>query len=113
MKTDFSKVDRLVDAAMKAGLTSLGNDVRRRAMILAPFDNDRKEGKHLRETGQVDVTAVSVNGGKKDDSVTISFNTDYARRRHYENNLHPSTRLYLTNALKSITNLKKYFKEVF
>lgn len=97
--TDFSKVDKLVDAAMRSGLTSLGSDVKKRAVILAPIDSG-----DLRQSGKVEVAS---------DSVEISFNTAYARRRHYENDLHPSTRLYLTNALKSITNVKKYFKRAF
>lgn len=94
--TDFTKVDKLVDAAMKSGLKLLGNDVKKRAIILAPIDSGE-----LRQSAKVDVVS---------DSVEISFNTEYARIRHYTNNLHPSTRLYLTNALKSITNLKRYFK---
>lgn len=103
-KTDFSKADKLVDAMMKAGLVSLGNDVRKRAMILAPFDPNRTEpGPHLRSTAKVDVTA-------KGYKVYIGFYKPYAKRRHYENNLHPSTRFYLTNALKSITNVGKYFR---
>lgn len=101
--TDFSKVDKLVDKLMTAGLNSLGNDVKKRAIILAPFGMTRKSGKHLRETARVDV-----NGSR--DIVTISFNKPYARRRHYENNLNPSTKYYLSNALKSITNVSKYFR---
>lgn len=97
--TNFSKVDKLVDAAIKSGLTSLGNDVKKRAIVLAPVDSG-----DLRRSARVDV---------RSDEVDISFNTAYARRRHYENNLHPSTRLYLNNALKSITNVEAYFKETF
>lgn len=99
MSTNFSKVDKLVDAAVKSGLNSLGNDIKKRAVILAPKDTGA-----LRQSSKVDV-------GK--DSVAVSFNMPYARRRHYENNLHPSTKLYLTNALKSITNAGKYFKGGF
>lgn len=99
MSTNFSKVDKLVDAAVKSGLNSLGNDIKKRAVILAPKDTGA-----LRQSSKVDV-------GK--DSVAVSFNMPYARRRHYENNLHPSTKLYLTNALKSITNVGKYFKGGF
>lgn len=99
MKTDFSKADKLVDQAMKAGLTSLGNDVKKRAVILAPVDSG-----DLRQSARVDVAS---------DEVAISFNMEYAERRHYENLLHPSTKYYLTNALKSIKNLSKYFRETF
>lgn len=99
MSTNFSKVDKLVDVTVKSGLNSLGNDIKKRAVILAPKDTGA-----LRQSSKVDV-------GK--DSVAVSFNMPYARRRHYENNLHPSTKLYLTNALKSITNVGKYFKGGF
>lgn len=98
MPTDFSKADKLVDQMMKAGLTSLGTDIANRAVILAPKDTGA-----LRQSKRVDVG---------NDTVTVSFNTPYARRRHYENNLHPATKLYLTNALKSIKSLDKYFKKV-
>jgi len=96
MVTNFKKVDALFDAAMLTGLTDLGNDIEKRAVVLAPKDTGR-----LRNS-------VKVQTGK--DKVTVSFNTPYAKRRHYENNLHPSTKLYLTEAMKSITNVSKYFK---
>jgi hypothetical protein len=99
--TDFTKADRLVNQAFMAGLNSLGQDVRKRAIILAPKDTG-----WLRSTAKVDLKS---NG----ETVEISFNTPYAKRRHYENNLHPSTRLYLSNALKSITNVGNYFKRSF
>lgn len=108
MSTNFSKADRLVDQCIEAGLQALGNDVKKRAIILAPYAKKKKNAtfkKHLRSTGNVEV-----NTGK--DTVTISFNTPYARRRHYENNLHPATRKYLTTALKSIKSVKKYFKPI-
>lgn len=104
MATDFKKVDGLVDSLMKAGLLSLGNDVKKRAVILAPYGATRKSGTHLRSTAKVHVNSTK-------DIVTVSFNKPYAKRRHYENNLHPATRLYLTNSLKSIKNLNKYFKK--
>lgn len=99
MKTNFSKVDKLVNVAIKAGLTSLGSDIKKRAVILAPKDSG-----DLRQSARVDVG---------NDTVTVSFNTAYARRRHYENNLHPSTKYYLLNAFKSIKSVRNYFKETF
>lgn len=99
MPTNFKKVDKLVDKAIHDGLESLGKDVKKRAIILAPVDSG-----DLRRSSKVNV-------GK--DSVEISFNTPYARMRHYNNKLHPSTRLYLTNALKSIKNVRNYFRESF
>lgn len=107
MATDFKRVDSLVYAAMKAGLLALGNDVRERAKVLAPYDPDRKEpGPHLKSTGKVEASS-------KGDTVKISFNKPYAKRRHYENYLHPSTKLYLNDALKSVKNVSKYFKKAF
>lgn len=97
MSTDWSRTDKLVDNLMKAGLKSLGDDVKRRAVVLAPVDTGA-----LRQSSLVDVNS-------KDDTVRVSFNTPYARIRHYQNNLNPSTKYYLTNSLKSITNLDKYF----
>lgn len=99
-KTNFSKVDKLVHVSMKAAMEALGNDVKRRAIVLAP-----KLSGDLRQSAKVDVNE---NG----ETVHISFNTPYANRRHWENNLHPATRLYLTNALKSINTVKKYFKPI-
>jgi len=99
MGVNFKKVDKLVDEAIKNGLEALGKDIKKRAIVLAPVDSG-----DLRRSAKVEVDS---------DSVEVSFNTPYARRRHYENDLHPATRLYLTQALKSITNVKKYFKETF
>ena len=99
MPTNFKKVDGLVDQMMKAALQGIGNDVKKRSQILAPKDTGA-----LRRSAKVHLNSTK-------DTVTVSFNTEYARRRHYENNLHPATKNYLTNALKSIRNLKKYFKK--
>jgi len=107
MATDFSKVDKLVHQAMVAGLGKLGNDVKKRATILEPYDNNRTEpGPHLRATNKVEVSSSG-------ETVTVSVNKPYAKRRHYENNLHPSTKYYLTNSLKSITDVSKYFDRSF
>ena len=99
MPTNFSKVDMLTNSLISAGLQSLGDDVKKRSQILAPKDTGA-----LRQSAKVHLNSTK-------DTVTVSFNTEYARRRHYENNLHPATRLYLTNALKSISNVNKYFKK--
>ena len=95
MSTNFRKADALVDGVIKGGLTALGKDIQKRAVILAPKDTGA-----LRQSSRVDV-------GR--DRVTISFNTPYARRRHFENKLHPSTKYYLANGLKSITDPSRYF----
>ena len=99
MPTNFKKVDAMVDSMMKAGLLSLGTDVKKRSQILAPKDTGA-----LRQSAKVHVNSTK-------DTVTVSYNTEYARLRHYVNKLHPATRLYLTNSLKSIKSINKYFKK--
>ena len=99
MPTDFSKVDKLTNSIIAAGMQSLGDDIRRRSQILAPKDTGA-----LRRSAKVHLNSTN-------DTVTVSFNTEYSRLRHEVNNLHPATRKYLTNALKSIKNLNKYFKK--
>lgn len=99
--TDFSKVDKLMNRMMADGLQNLGDTVKKRAIILAPKDSG-----DLRRSSKVDINATK-------DTAKISFNMPYAKRRHYENNLHPSTKYYLTNALKSISTPAKFFKRFF
>ena len=98
MATDFKKVDGLVNSLISAGLQSLGDDVKKRSQILAPKDTGA-----LRRSAKVHLNSTK-------DTVTISYNTEYSRLRHEVNNLHPATRKYLSNSLKSINNLNKYFK---
>lgn len=98
--TDFSKVDKMVDQMMVVGLKSLGDDVKKRAVILAP-----KASGDLRQSAKVNVSS-------KGDRVIISFNTAYSRLRHYVNFKNRSTKYYLTNSLKSITNVSKYFRRI-
>ena len=102
MSTNFRKADALVSGVIKGGLTALGKDVQKRAIILAPYGETRESGDHLRATSEVAVSS----SGKR---VTISFHKPYARRRHFENKLHPSTKYYLANGLKSITDASRYF----
>lgn len=99
MATDFKKVDGLVNSLISAGLQSLGDDVKKRSQILAPKDTGA-----LRRSAKVHLNSTK-------DTVTVSFNTEYSKLRHEVNNLHPATRKYLSNALKSIKNLNKYFKK--
>ena len=98
MPTNFKKVDMLTNSLISAGLQSLGEDVRRRSQILAPKDTGA-----LRRSAKVHLNSTK-------DTVTISYNTEYARRRHYENRKHVASLYYLSNALKSINNVNKYFK---
>ena len=99
MKTNWSKVDNLVDTTFKAALQSLGDDIRRRSQILAPKDTGA-----LRRSAKVHLNSTK-------DTVTVSYNTEYARKVHNLNRKHPATMHYLTNALKSIKSVNKYFKK--
>lgn len=91
-----AKVDRLVDEMMIKGMTDLGRDIKRRAIVLEPV-----------LTGRMRQNTESFPSAK---TVKVVVDTPYARRRHFENKLHPETRLYLYNALKSISNVGSYFK---
>ena len=99
MPTDFKKVDGLVNSLMTAALQGIGDDVKNRSRILAPKDTGA-----LRRSAKVHLNSTK-------DTVTISYNTVYARKVHNRNLKHPATMYYLTNALKSIRNLNKYFKK--
>lgn len=99
MPTNFSKVDMLTNSLIKAGMQSLGDDIRRRSQILAPKDTGA-----LRRSAKVHLNSTK-------DTVTVSFNTVYARKVHNLNRKHPATMHYLTNALKSIKGVNKYFKK--
>ena len=99
MPTDFSKVDKLTNSLISAGLQSLGDDVLRRSRILAPKDTGA-----LRRSAKVHLNSTK-------DTVTVSYNTVYARKVHNLNRKHPATMHYLTNALKSIKSVNKYFKK--
>ena len=99
MKTDWSRTNKLVDNLITAGLQSLGDDVKKRAQILAPKDTGK-----LRRSAKVHLNSTK-------DTVTVSFNTEYARIREFSNKKHPATVGYLRNSLKSINNLNKYFKK--
>ena len=99
MPTNFKKVDGLVNSLVSAGLQSLGDDVKKRSQILAPKDTGA-----LRRSAKVHLNSTK-------DTVTVSYNTVYARKVHNLNRKHPATMHYLTNALKSISNLNKYFRK--
>ena len=99
MPTNFKKVDMLTNSLISAGLQSLGDDVLRRSRILAPKDTGA-----LRRSAKVHLNSTK-------DTVTVSYNTEYSRLRHEVNNLHPATRKYLYNALKSIKSVNKYFNK--
>ena len=97
--TNFKKVDMLTNSLISAGLQSLGDDVRNRSRILAPKDTGA-----LRRSAKVHLNSTK-------DTVTVSYNTEYARKVHNRNLKHPATMHYLSNALKSIKSVNKYFKK--
>ena len=99
MPTNFKKVDGLVNSLSAAGMQSLGDDIKKRSQILAPKDTGA-----LRRSAKVHLNSTK-------DTVTVSYNTEYSRLRHEVNKLHPATRKYLSNALKSIKSVNKYFKK--
>lgn len=78
---------RINDALAKMGVATLN-----RARMYAPI----KTGA-LRADGRIEV---------EPNSVVIAFGgleVPYARRRHYENNLHPDTKYYLQRAGNEVT----------
>lgn len=99
MPTNFKKVDMLTNSLIAAGLQGIGSDVKKRSQILAPKDTGA-----LRRSAKVHLNSTK-------DTVTVSYNTEYARKVHNRNLKHPATMHYLSNALKSIKNLNKYFKK--
>lgn len=74
-------------ARLNSALERMGNSVHNLAKMYAPYAS----GELLRDgrvkTGNLQTTIAF--GG---------FKVPYARRRHYENNLHPQTKLYLERA---------------
>ena len=99
MPTDFKKVDMLVNSMVSAALQGIGDDVKKRSQILAPKDTGA-----LRRSAKVHLNSTK-------DTVTVSYNTEYARIREFSNRKHPATVGYLRNALKSIKSVNKYFKK--
>ena len=99
MPTNFKKVDMLVNSMVSAALQGIGDDVKKRSQILAPKDTGA-----LRRSAKVHLNSTK-------DTVTVSYNTEYARIREFSNRKHPATVGYLRNALKSIKSVNKYFKK--
>lgn len=91
-------VDDHTDAQMKFirmnvrnALEAMANATLQRAQMLAPVLTGS-----LKADGRVEKTA---------DGFEVVFGSEsvpYARRRHFENNLHPNTKYYLENAGKSV-----------
>lgn len=86
--TDNSaKVLQEENERINSALAKMGQSILNKAQLYAPVDTGalRADGRVIKEPDSVSV----VFGG---------FSVPYARRRHYENNLHPDTKLYLERA---------------
>ena len=86
---------------LQAGVLNLASDIKRQAVDNAPVLSS-----NLIKSVKVTPTA---------DGVEVSFGNDavkYANRRHWENNRHPQTRLYLQRAAQQVASgdLTKYFR---
>jgi len=93
-ETDLAK-------AVQNGLLEMANDIRTRAVILAPVETGA-----LKNSGVVEPVA---NGYR------IRFGSErvpYARRRHFENKKNPQTLGYLARGADSVArgNISKYFR---
>lgn len=74
-------------ARINNALAKMGDSILNRAQLYAPYDSG-----DLHDNGRVNQSKLKVVvafGG---------FAVPYARRRHYENNLHPETKYYLERA---------------
>lgn len=85
----------------RAGALNMMADVQRIAKMNAPVLTSA-----LKNSGRLMATR---------DGAAVTFGSSrvrYARRRHYENNLHPNTRYYLSRAAESVSrgDISKYFK---
>jgi len=90
-----------IEQDIKGGLLEMANDIRTRAIILAPVETGA-----LRNSGLVQSI---INGYR------IQFGSSrvpYARRRHFENRKNPQTLGYLVRASDSVVrgNMSKYFR---
>lgn len=91
---------KVIRSAQK-GVLAMATDIHKRAVILAPVDTSA-----LANSG----TVKPVTNG-----YMIKFGSSrvpYARRRHFENEKHPATKMYLAKAADSVarSNQSKYFK---
>lgn len=90
-----------INNGMKIALLDMATDIHRRAVVIAP-----KDSRALVNSGKIEPIT---------DGYKIKFGSDrvpYARRRHFENKLHPGTKGYLSKAGDSVarSDKSKYFK---
>lgn len=86
---------------LQAGILNMASDIKRQAVDNAPVLTG-----NLIKSGKITPTA---------DGVEVSFGSPavpYANRRHWENNRHPGTRLYLQRAAQQVASgdITKYFR---
>lgn len=86
---------------MRLGLARMVSDIQNQAVRNAPYKNGGLvNSARFKATGFLQYT-VTFGGGK----------VPYARRREFENNLHPSKKFYLRRAGRSVSRrYKSYFK---
>lgn len=93
--TDYSaKVIKEEEGNINQALAKMGNSIKNYAQLYAPVDTGA-----LRDDARVinEPYSVTVRFG--------GFSVPYARRRHYENNLHPDTKRYLERAGNQVAKL--------
>lgn len=105
-KWNQAALDRIKHKTMEA-LVDLGQDTAYQAQRGAPVDTGALVNSIHIDDSKENVVYVLA-GGK-----VGPFNVPYARRREYENRLHPNTRFYMKNALEwAYKNRNKYFKDI-
>lgn len=94
--TDYSvDVLKVEKARINNALSKMGTAIKNRAEMYAPVLTGalRADGRVVKDSP---------------DSVTVrfgGFSVPYARRRHYENNLHPETKYYLERAGNQVAKM--------
>lgn len=89
-------------------LIKLGTQINNKAKSGAPYLTGALVNSIRVDTSEQDTVYVLA-GGKAPNGAKVP----YARRREYENNLHPNTRYYMKNAFQdSVRNFKQEFKNL-
>lgn len=89
-------------------LLKLGYQINNKAKGNAPYLTGALVGS-IRVDASEDDTVYVLAGGKAPNGATVP----YAKRREYENNLHPDTRHYMGNAFRDgVRNFKQEFKNL-
>lgn len=101
--SDIQKFIRDQEVYLNTTALRMSTDIQRQATIFAPVETG-----NLRNSGQITKEANA--------SYIVSFGNSrvrYARRRHYENDKNPGTRLYLKRAGDDVSRrVEKYIKKI-